>query len=130
MARRCIEFVIFVAFSVATMSCSKEAAETPNPEMPAVVQGNTAFALDLYSRLAAEGPGNLFFSPSSISTALAMTCGGAKGQTAHEMAKTLHFSQDQARLHATFAELLKKLDGKDKKKGYQLNIVNALWGQK
>jgi len=67
MARRFFVFVILAAFSVATMSCMKEAAENPRPEMPAVVQGNTAFALDLYGKLAAEEPGNLFFSPSSIS---------------------------------------------------------------
>jgi len=50
---------------------------------------NNAFASDLYAQLAAKD-GNLFFSPTSIQTALAMAWAGARGQTADEMAKTLH----------------------------------------
>ena len=38
--------------------------------------GNTAFALDLYRQLRASKKGNLFYSPYSISTALAMTFAG------------------------------------------------------
>ena len=43
------------------------------PEIRSVVAANNAFALDLYQKLK-DQPGNLFFSPFSISTALAMTC--------------------------------------------------------
>ena len=48
-------------------------------------QGINAFAVDLYGRLSQEGRGNLFFSPYSISTALAMTYAGAEGETARLM---------------------------------------------
>jgi serpin B len=65
--------------------------------MQAVVAGNTAFAVDLYGSLKTNA-GNLFFSPSSISTALAMTYAGARGKTAEEMAKTLHFTLPQSSL--------------------------------
>ena len=51
-----------------------------------VVMANNAFALDLYSRLANQ-PGNLFFSPYSIESALAMTSAGAMGQTAEQMSQ-------------------------------------------
>mgnify|MGYP003541509399 CR=1 FL=1 len=68
--------------------------------------GNTLFALDLYRQLAGEDPqANLFFSPYSISTALAMTYTGAHGQTATEMAATLHFDKPQAEVPAAFAAL-------------------------
>ena len=58
--------------------------------MHEVVQGNNQFAIDIYARLRQQ-PGNLFFSPYSLSTALAMTYAGARGETAEQMAKTLHF---------------------------------------
>ena len=56
-----------------------------------VVKGDTAFAIDLYQRQVREKPAdNLFFSPYSISAALAMTYAGARGETATEMTNTLH----------------------------------------
>ena len=90
---------------------------------------NNAFALALYAKLRAEDQGNLFLSPYSISTALAMTYAGAKGKTAAEMAEVLHFTVPQEQLHPGFAALTAKLHGDIKKEGYQLRIANRLWGQ-
>jgi serpin B len=56
------------------------------PDIGPVVEGNNAFAVSLYTKLRTE-EGNLFFSPYSISTALAMTYAGAEGKTATEMAE-------------------------------------------
>src|SRR5215472_7230444 len=100
-------------------------------DAPAVARGNTQFALDLYAKLRGED-GNLFFSPYSISTALAMTRAGARGDTAAEMDKTLHFTLEGEKLHAAFGSLVKEANGDpaDKKRGYQLSTANALWGQK
>ena len=95
----------------------------------AVVEGNTAFALDLYSPLS-SAPGNLFFSPYSISTCLAMTYAGARGNTEAQMSRVLHFEQGQSELHASFRSLQKQLDVAAKQQGIQLNIANALWAQK
>jgi serpin B len=95
----------------------------------AVLRGANAFALDLYARLRTE-EGNLFFSPYSISSALAMTYAGAKGDTAAEMARTLHFPADAETLHASYAALLNQLNDGGKDRGYQLTVANALWGQK
>src|SRR5262249_49915817 len=74
-------------------------------DMSKLVQGNNAFACDLYGKLH-EVEGNLFFSPYSISTALAMTYAGANGHTAEEMAKTLHFSSNQAHLHGAYQSII------------------------
>src|SRR3954452_653547 len=52
--------------------------------MADVVRDNDRFACDLYGRLR-ERPGNLFYSPYSLSTALAMTYAGARGETADQM---------------------------------------------
>jgi serpin B len=101
----------------------------PAGDIPAVVKGDSAFALNLYGQLRKE-EGNLFFSPFGISTALAMTYAGARGDTADEMAKALDFTQSQDRLHPAFAALLAQINEGGKKRGYQLSVANALWGQK
>jgi len=106
----------------------------PN-EQVSLVEGNSAFAFELYQALKGKG-GNLFYSPYSISLALAMTYAGARGDTAEQMAATLHFILEQDRLHPAFnwldAELAKRGEGAQGKdgEGFRLNIVNAIWGQK
>lgn len=91
-------------------------------------KGNNVFALNLYAQLAKED-GNVFFSPYSISSALAMTYAGAKGKTADEMASTLHFSLPQDKLHPAYGELVGYYNAKGAKRPYQLSVANALWGQ-
>ena len=94
-----------------------------------VVKANTLFALDLYAELkAAEG--NLFFSPYSISTALAMTHAGARGNTEKQMAQALHFPLGQGGLYPEFASLGARLDAVQKRGHVQLSVANALWPQK
>jgi len=91
-----------------------------------LVNSNTRFALDLYRTLC-RGDGNAFFSPYSISLALAMTYAGARDNTAIEMAETLHFTLQQDRLHPAFNALGERLLGRDE--NINLTIANALWGQ-
>ena len=91
-----------------------------------VVQGNNAFAVALYDQLGHQA-GNLFFSPESISTALAMAYAGARGNTATEMAKALHFTLPPARLDGAMGALLRDLNAAHSE--YQLNVANALWAQ-
>lgn len=104
-------------------------AETKRADLASVVNSNTKFAFDLFGKLK-EKEGNLFFSPTSITTALAMTYGGASGDTASEMAKALHFTLPPERLHSTFAALLQELKGDSRKQRDELVIANGLWGQK
>jgi serpin B len=90
--------------------------------------GNSAFALDLYGQLKTTD-GNLFFSPYSISTCLAMTYAGARGNTAAQMAQTLHFGANPDQLAASFGGLQAQLNSAPEKKGIELNLANGLWGQ-
>jgi len=94
-----------------------------------IVTGNTTFAADLYQRERTK-PGNLFFSPYSISTCLAMTYAGARGQTAAEMARALHFSLPQPEVPPAFAGLVHLMDGVRETKPLTLDIANSLWCQK
>jgi serpin B len=91
-----------------------------------VVQGNTAFALELYQKLRGT-EGNLFFSPYSISAALAMTFAGAGGATRDQMAQALHFLLDRKQLHPAFALLAADLEDAGRLGQVQLKIANALW---
>ena len=95
----------------------------------ALVASNTGFGLDLYAKLRTVD-GNLFYSPYSISDALAMTYAGARGATADEMARTLRFSLEPAHLHPAFADLIREINGAGKKRACELYTANALWSQK
>jgi serpin B len=95
-----------------------------------VAQANNAFAFDLYGELS-KTSGNLFFSPNSIETALAMTYSGARGDTATQMGAVLHLPATGPELNKSFRNLLMVLNGADgKPRGYELSVANALWGQR
>jgi serpin B len=116
--------------------------EVPRSNLSELVEGNTVFAFDLYRRLAEQQEGeNLFYSPYSISLALAMAYAGARGETEEQMAHALRFTLPDERLHPAFNALDQELaqrgkmpEGVDEAdqqqpKGLRLNIVNAIWAQ-
>jgi serpin B len=142
-------WMLFILATLLLTSCSQFSAEAnvvesdlPRNTSPSVsaedlaelAESNQAFALDLYQSLLEEEKGNLFYSPYSISTALAMTYAGARKITEKEMADGLHFTLPQNRLHPAFNALDLSLTGLDgdgsEDDGFQLSIANALWGQK
>ena len=108
--------------------------DVSSDQMNSLVGGNTAFALDLYQQIR-TADGNLFYSPHSMSQAVAMTWAGAKGTTDTQMAETMHFDLPQAELHpamnaldlalASRADVAPESDVRP----FQLNVVNAAWGQ-
>jgi len=92
-----------------------------------VVDANNQFAFEMYSELNKTEQGNLFYSPYSISAALAMTYEGAKEQTADEMKSVFHFPENNI-LRPNFAAIYNKINEQDK--DYELRTGNALWAQK
>jgi serpin B len=95
-------------------------------ELQTLVDANNQFAFELYAELKDDG-GNMFFSPFSISTALAMTYEGARGQTADEMQSVLHFPEDDMIRRNSFAQLISHINAPSAE--YELNTANALWAQ-
>jgi len=87
------------------------------------------FALSLYQQLK-EQDGNLFLSPFSISTCLGVAYAGVRGETERQMADVIRFPPEQKNLHELLGSLIKDMKEEKKKRGYQLIIANALWGQK
>jgi serpin B len=122
------------------LSAQSKKARVKSPDVPTLdqtelVSGNGAFAFDLYRYLTKGKDGNVFYSPHSISLALAMTYAGARGETEQEMADTLHFTLPQDQLHPAFnwldLELASRGEGAKGKDGdgFQLHIANTTWGQ-
>ncbi len=106
------------------------AAEKPLTEQEAdqqeLVASNNQFACDVYAQLK-DKPGNLFFAPGSLATALTMTSAGTNSETNRQMLSTLRHTLPEDRLHPAFAQLQKHLQREDA--GIQLHVANRLWGQ-
>lgn len=111
-------------------------------ELAAYVRGCTQFGIDLLSELTGgEGNQNLLLSPLGLSTALAMTWAGARGETERRMRETLHFPYGQNRLHPTVGALQYDLNqlgtGIQHREvpevwnvnRFRLGLANVLWGQ-
>lgn len=116
--------------AVVAGSASLLAAEAPaGTSADAVVKGNTAFALKMHQELSSK-EGNLFFSPYSISSALAMTYAGARNNTAAEMKEALHFPAGPDAMCASFGELQEGLNRLQQAGDIKLSIANAIWAEK
>nr|XP_032830430.1 leukocyte elastase inhibitor-like [Petromyzon marinus] len=126
----------FIA-AVTTRSSSaavSSAAPPPPPSsaMDAVTEANTEFALDLFKALGAAAAGsgeerNVFFSPASVSAALAMLLMGAKEETAAQMSKSLHLDGVED-VHGAYQSLLGAFSSTTQ--GSVLRMANRLYGEK
>ncbi|XP_035693188.1 leukocyte elastase inhibitor-like [Branchiostoma floridae] len=116
----CCLFGLLVAMTTMRSSTSQES--TPLADI------NSEFALELYKALHKDHPENIFFSPFSISTCLAMTYLGARNDTAQQMSRVLRFHKmDASDLHMLFHDLLTQLHHSDRP--YILKTANRLFGQ-
>jgi serpin B len=139
--------MVLLLTMVVSVGCRNFAAEPAQTNLSGsaklVAGGNNGFALQLYEKLQGQD-GNLFFSPYSISTALAMTYAGASGRTQEQMAQVLCFptskevvqklaeSQEprsQESFARAFGEIVKDLNARGGQGKYELRVANALWGQ-
>jgi len=127
---------IIIMIVTALMACAGADTRTQqtgalplsNAHLAELGRGNNEFACHMYGRLK-EDRGNLFFSPYSLRTALAMAYAGAKGETAAQMKLALRFTLKDEALHAAFARTAAEL-APPEPGGYRLTIANSLWGQK
>lgn len=114
---------------------SRAREKNPNvsqANLQTLVDGNNAFALDLYQSLRTQD-GNLILSPFSISLALAMTYAGARGETEAQMAEALRFGS-QEQVHPAFNALDLSLEDTEvvldkEQEPMQLNIANSVWAE-
>ncbi|XP_061894485.1 leukocyte elastase inhibitor [Entelurus aequoreus] len=96
--------------------------------MAAISVSNTTFALELFRTLSQTNPtGNVFVSPFSISSALAMVYLGARGDTAAQMEQALSFRSGEG-IHADFQTLNEDINSPSAT--YILKVANRLYGEK
>jgi serpin B len=128
--------LVLLALSVAWTLTSKDdssKSETkdgkPTVAVLAVAKGNNEFAFDLYRQLAkdAKEDENILFSPTSISSALAMMYAGMAGEPVAQMAKVLRFDKDQSKFHPTFAAFVRRLSEQGSQGKSQLLAANRIW---
>jgi serpin B len=96
-----------------------------------VIDANNRFSAGLYREIAQENPaggGNIFFSPFSISSALALTYEGARGTTAEEIQSVFHFPANDTTRREGFAAINAGINQGNT--GYTLSTANALWAEK
>jgi serpin B len=124
-----IRLIGLVVMLIATAGAAPQAQAPADNSDGKVGRMNNAFAMDLYGRLAGGNVKNVFFSPTSVQTALAMAWAGARGATAEEMARTLHLPNDPGGAGQVGA-YLRNLNGAGDQRGYELSVANALWGMK
>ncbi len=138
---------VLLMAGMACAGCATAAQEEEREVRPAaremVVNGNNQFAMELYSKLRG-GEENLFFSPYSVSTALAMVYAGARDATAEQMARALRYPTEPEVLSdlgmaeepmtpeefaAAFGQIMRDLNEQGSEEAYELRIANALWAQ-
>jgi serpin B len=127
-------FLVLALFSLSALGgCAHRTSVSPTSAAPVVISAacvtkpavaNDLFAIDFYDRKE-NGSGNIFFSPFSISSALAMTAEGTKGQTASEMWSVLKVETDPATRQADYSAVFDVINATGK--SYQLSTSNDLW---
>ena len=118
MHKKLILFFLF-CFLTPSIVCSAE--------KNIIGDANNRFAFELYREFKDEG-GNIFLSPYSALSALAMACEGARGDTLRQMASVLHLPQNTIFLRVSFLETHKRLNKNDG--SFILSTANALWANK
>ncbi len=120
-----IKKMLIPAFSLILLSATNSSSISEDT----VIQGNTKFAFDIFNQISSKSNDNIFLSPFSISTALAMTYVGAAEQTAEEMKNTLHFGENNLDFHNAYSTYVQQLEN-NALGNIQLSIANKIWAQK
>lgn len=114
------------------VSSNKQRVTTaaPDEDLGAALSGNHAFAVDIYRKLTSTSS-NVVFSPYSITTALAMTYGGAQGATAKAFESTLHITLPPERFHRAMNTIDAALTSRGGAgRSLKLSVENQLFAQK
>lgn len=106
---------------------ARQAAPPSTDAVAKLARSSNAFGFDLYQRLR-QKPGNLVISPASITTALAMTWGGAEGETAAQMREVLHLEGTADEVMTLSGQLTRSLQ--DTSRPVVFRIANQLFGEK
>lgn len=126
--RKLAAFLAIIGLNLTSLGIGAPVKPENTGMINAVVDGQNRFAFELYKHIR-QLDGNIFFSPYSISTALAMTSAGAKGETANQMLHVLNFQNNAL---SALADLNNQLTHAQVLGSPvpQLLIANAIWVQR
>ncbi len=111
-----------------TNSTNDNNIEVNSDMKQSVIEGNNKFAIGIMQNLKFAEE-NSIISPYSISTALAMTYGGARGKTMNEMSSVMKYSLEQNSFHPTFSAFMSDITSiSSEKAGFE--SANAIYAQK
>ncbi|MEA1986214.1 MAG: serpin family protein, partial [Candidatus Marinimicrobia bacterium] len=120
------KIIVWIVMVFIFTSCNEE--EIIAVKNSDAIDGNNKFALKMFNQISQKSDKNIFISPYSISTALAMTYAGAKNDTKEEMRKTLNLHSNDNITHSSFQYLIKSINKFDKSnKDIVLKTANAIW---
>lgn len=131
-------FVLLILSCILVAGCATNplSGQVPDPlasqKVQNVVDANNRFAFDLYKKLKddpANSGKNIFFSPLSISSAMAITYEGANGKTAEEIRSVFYFPEDRPAMRRGYSGLFKTLESGNNN-AVSLQLANALWAEK
>ena len=136
MYKKIIIVVLVLSMTIGLLAgCSKDGGSSMinTPKVKAdtigddVVDANSNFAFDIFRVVySMDTEGNVFLSPASISTALAMTWNGAAGTTKKSMADVLGFSNiEEIMVNNGFAYLVDMLNRSES--GIKISLANSIW---
>lgn len=115
--------ILLLIFFVLANAFSQEISQPSD-----LVAGNNQFAFDLYAQIK-DGKGNIFFSPYSISMAMAMLYAGARGNTAEQIADVMNFAPNDEEFHYAFKALRDMLKAINDSENIDIAIANSMWAQ-
>lgn len=105
------------------------AVDPPSKEaMQKLAKSTNKFGIDLFKKVSEKQKENLVVSPASVSTALTMTWGGAKNETAAQMKKVLAFEGEPPAIMETSGKLAAALTNPSRPVTFR--IANQLFGEK
>lgn len=128
--------LIFVIFTLLTMSCSKSDEVLPVEPVPIyltevqvrLIESENIFAFDIFTKVLKEAGDNknVMISPLSISYALSMTLNGASGLTSNAMLEALRLSgKTPDEINKSYKNLTEALLSVDKR--VLMSIANSVW---
>ena len=123
--------VLSMVLAGCTMTIQPSAGNPTSDSGNSVVEANNRFAFDLYSQMAKDpkyAGDNIFFSPFSVSSALAITYEGARGSTADEIRSVFHYPENTSLLRQGYSNIIANINSGNA--SYTLLTANALWAEK
>ncbi len=122
----CLAALFMTAFGMSLFSGDPELPAGDKKNQRSAAEGNNLFMVKSY-KLLSEEDGNIFISPFSISSALAMTYAGSAGKTEEEMGRALEFGKNTVAFHENFGSLTNSINSISSKGELALSIANSLW---